>query len=53
LFVEIEKLKVAESLASVLEIKANQLWEELKPLRDLLGANEEIKPLFFRLNLNY
>jgi cell shape-determining protein MreC len=40
--VEIEKLKkVAESRANALETEVNQLREELKSLRDLLGTSEE------------
>ena len=40
---EIEKLKkVAESRANALETEVNQLREELKSLRDLLGASEEV-----------
>jgi len=42
LLVEIEKLKkVAESRANDLEIEVNQLREELKSLKELLGASEE------------
>ena len=43
LMVEIEKLKkVAESRANALEIEVDQLRKELKSLRDLLGAGDEI-----------
>ena len=41
LLVEIEKLKkVAESRANALETEVTQLREELKSLRELLGASE-------------
>jgi vacuolar-type H+-ATPase subunit I/STV1 len=42
LLVEIENLKkVAESRANALETEVDQLREELKALRDLLGTSEE------------
>jgi predicted nucleic acid-binding Zn-ribbon protein len=42
LMVEIEKLKkVAESRADALENEVNQLREEMKSLRELLGDSEE------------
>ena len=42
LLVEIEKLrKVAESRANDLEIEVNQLREELKSLKEILGASED------------
>jgi len=42
LMVEIEKLKkVAESRADTLENEVNQLREEIKSLRELLGGSEE------------
>jgi len=43
LLVEIEKLKkVAEARANALETEVNWLREELKSLRELLGASEEV-----------
>jgi hypothetical protein len=42
LFMEIEKLIVMESQVSALEIEVYHLWEELKTLSVILGANEEI-----------
>jgi SMC interacting uncharacterized protein involved in chromosome segregation len=42
LIVEIEKLKkVAESRADALKNEVNQLREEIKSLRELLGDSEE------------
>ena len=47
LLVEIENLKkVAQSRANTLESEVNRLREELRSLKDLLGASEDVDQRF-------